>query len=120
MAVRVLVVDDSVFRNRISQILRQDRRIQIVGTAKNGREAIEQAVQLNPDVVTMDVEMPVLNGIEAVKGIMKDAPCQILMLSSLTRRSARVTLERWMPVLPITWKKTPNSGLRKKATFLLR
>ncbi|MBN3563535.1 protein-glutamate methylesterase/protein-glutamine glutaminase [Aliamphritea spongicola] len=94
MAVRVLVVDDSVFfRNRISQILRQDRRIQIVGTAKNGREAIEQAVQLNPDVVTMDVEMPVLNGIEAVKGIMKDAPCQILMLSSLTRRSARVTLE---------------------------
>lgn len=94
MAVRVLVVDDSVFfRNRISQILRQDRRIQIVGTAKNGREAIQQAVQLNPDVVTMDVEMPVLNGIEAVKGIMKDAPCQILMLSSLTRRSARVTLE---------------------------
>lgn len=94
MAVRVLVVDDSVFfRNRISQILRQDRRIQIVGTAKNGREAIQQAVQLNPDVITMDVEMPVLNGIEAVKGIMKDAPCQILMLSSLTRRSARVTLE---------------------------
>ncbi len=94
MAVRVLVVDDSVFfRNRISQILRQDRRIQIVGTAKNGREAIQQAVQLKPDVVTMDVEMPVLNGIEAVKGIMKDAPCQILMLSSLTRRSARVTLE---------------------------
>ena len=94
MAVRVLVVDDSVFfRNRISQILRQDRRIQIVGTAKNGREAIQQAIALNPDVVTMDVEMPVLNGIEAVKGIMKDAPCQILMLSSLTRRSARVTLE---------------------------
>ncbi|WP_432471997.1 protein-glutamate methylesterase/protein-glutamine glutaminase [Amphritea sp. HPY] len=94
MPVKVLIVDDSVFfRNRISQILRADSRVKVVGTAKNGAEAVTLAEQLQPDVVTMDVEMPQMNGIEALKLIMQRSPCQVLMLSSLTRRSATTTLE---------------------------
>jgi len=94
MPVKVLIVDDSVFfRNRISQILREDSRIKVVGTAKNGVEGVALTEKLQPDVVTMDVEMPQMNGIEALKLIMQRNPCQVLMLSSLTRRSATTTLE---------------------------
>ena len=94
MPVRVLIVDDSVFfRNRISQMLREHPDIQIVDTAKNGAEAVAKVKQLRPDVVTMDVEMPEMDGITALKQIMVEAPCQVLMLSSLTRRSASVTIE---------------------------
>ncbi|MBN0986844.1 protein-glutamate methylesterase/protein-glutamine glutaminase [Amphritea pacifica] len=94
MAVRVLVVDDSVFfRNRIKQILTHHPDIEVVDTAKNGTEAVAKVKQLHPDVVTMDVEMPEMDGITALKQIMAECPCQVVMLSSLTRRSAAVTLE---------------------------
>lgn len=111
MQVKVLIVDDSVFfRNRISQILHMDSRVEVVGTAKNGVEAVQLTEQLQPDVVTMDVEMPKMNGIEALKLIMQRNPCQVLMLSSLTRRSAATTLEAlecgaadYMPKDAKTW-----------------
>lgn len=94
MAVRVLVVDDSVFfRNRIKQILASHPDIEVVETAKNGKEAVAKVKLLHPDVVTMDVEMPEMDGITALKQIMAECPCQVVMLSSLTRRSAAVTLE---------------------------
>ncbi|MDX2421333.1 MAG: chemotaxis response regulator protein-glutamate methylesterase [Amphritea sp.] len=94
MAVRVLVVDDSFFfRNRIKQILTNHSGITVVDTAKDGIEAVAKAKQLKPDVVTMDVEMPKMDGITALKQIMLESPCQVIMLSSLTRRSASVTLE---------------------------
>jgi len=94
MAVRVLVVDDSVFfRNRIKQILTSHPDIEVVDTAKNGAEAVAKVKLLHPDVVTMDVEMPEMDGITALKKIMAECPCQVVMLSSLTRRSAAVTLE---------------------------
>ncbi len=94
MAVRVLVVDDSVFfRNRIKQILANHPDIEVVDTAKNGKEAVDKVKRLHPDVVTMDVEMPEMDGITALKQIMAECPCQVVMLSSLTRRSAAVTLE---------------------------
>ena len=94
MAVRVLVVDDSsFFRNRIQEALSSDSRIEIVGVAVDGREAVTKAVALKPDLITMDVEMPQLNGIEAVRQIMRQAPTNVLMLSSLTHEGARVTLE---------------------------
>ena len=71
MAVKVLVVDDSsFFRRRVSEILEQDSNIQVVGFAVNGREAVDKAKELRPDVITMDVEMPVLDGISAVIEIM--------------------------------------------------
>ncbi|MCF7498582.1 chemotaxis response regulator protein-glutamate methylesterase [Pseudoalteromonas sp. L1] len=94
MAVKVLVVDDSsFFRRRVSEILEQDSNIQVVGFAVNGREAVDKAKELRPDVITMDVEMPVLDGISAVKEIMAATPTPILMFSSLTRDGATATLD---------------------------
>jgi len=94
MAVKVLVVDDSsFFRRRVSEILEQDSNIQVIGFAVNGREAVDKARELKPDVITMDVEMPVLDGISAVKEIMAATPTPILMFSSLTRDGATATLD---------------------------
>ncbi|MDX1353537.1 MAG: response regulator, partial [Thiomicrorhabdus sp.] len=94
MAVKVLVVDDSsFFRRRVSEILEQDKDIEVIGFAVNGREAVDKAKQLRPDVITMDVEMPVLDGISAVKEIMAANPTPILMFSSLTRDGATATLD---------------------------
>lgn len=94
MPVKVLIVDDSgFFRHRIEEMLSDDPRMEVVGTAVNGREAVEKVKQLRPDVVTMDVEMPQMNGIEAVRIIMREVPTNVLMLSSLTHEGARVTLQ---------------------------
>ncbi|VVN29378.1 Chemotaxis response regulator protein-glutamate methylesterase of group 1 operon [Pseudomonas fluorescens] len=94
MAVKVLVVDDSgFFRRRVSEILSADANIQIVGTATNGKEAIDQALALKPDVITMDYEMPMMDGITAVRHIMQRCPTPVLMFSSLTHEGARVTLD---------------------------
>ncbi|MGH1431723.1 MAG: protein-glutamate methylesterase/protein-glutamine glutaminase [Neptuniibacter sp.] len=94
MPVKVLIVDDSgFFRHRISDLLSGDSRISVVGSAQNGREAIEQAKRLRPDLITMDVEMPQMNGIEAVRVIMRECPTNILMLSSLTQEGAQVTIQ---------------------------
>src|SRR5688572_14208739 len=94
MAVKVLVVDDSgFFRRRVSEILSADPNIQVVGTATNGKEAIDQAMALKPDVITMDYEMPMMDGITAVRHIMQRCPTPVLMFSSLTHEGARVTLD---------------------------
>jgi two-component system chemotaxis response regulator CheB len=94
MAIKVLVVDDSgFFRRRVSEILASDSNIQVVGTATNGKEAIDQALALKPDVITMDYEMPMMDGITAVRHIMQRCPTPVLMFSSLTHEGARVTLD---------------------------
>ncbi|GGM02923.1 chemotaxis response regulator protein-glutamate methylesterase of group 1 operon [Pseudomonas asuensis] len=94
MAVRVLVVDDSgFFRRRLTEILAGDPNITVVGTATNGREGIDQVMALKPDVVTMDYEMPFMDGITAVRHIMQKCPTPVLMFSSLTHEGARVTLD---------------------------
>ncbi len=91
--VRVLVVDDSAFmRKLIADFLSEDVRIQVVGTARNGEEGLRKIKELNPDAVTMDVEMPVLNGLEALKIIMKTMPVPVVMLSSTTKAGAENTL----------------------------
>lgn len=93
MPITVLVVDDSgFFRRRVCELLSTDSRIKPIGTASNGREAVEKAIELKPDVITMDYEMPVLDGISAVREIMQKAPVPVLMFSSLTHEGARVTL----------------------------
>ncbi len=92
--VRVLIVDDSsFFRSRIRGIIASDSRLQLVGEASNGHEAIAKARQLHPDVITMDLEMPELNGIEATREIMRVAPIPILMFSSFTTSGAKATLD---------------------------
>ena len=71
MVVKVLVVDDSsFFRRRVSEIINQDPTLEVIDTAQNGREAVEKAMRLQPDVITMDIEMPVMDGISAVREIM--------------------------------------------------
>lgn len=94
MAYKVLVVDDSsFFRRRVTEILTQDGNLEVIDVAVNGKEAVEKAAALRPDVITMDIEMPLLNGIEAVKQIMAKSPTAILMFSSLTHKGAKATLE---------------------------
>ena len=94
MAIRVLVVDDSsFFRRRVSEILNQDAMMTVIDTAANGQEAIEKTRLLRPDVITMDIEMPVLDGISAVRAIMKDTPTPVIMFSSLTHSGAQATLD---------------------------
>jgi two-component system, chemotaxis family, protein-glutamate methylesterase/glutaminase len=91
---RVLIVDDSAFfRNRVMAALAHAPDIEVVGTAVNGQEAIAQAKILKPDVITMDVEMPVVDGITAVRRIMAESPTRILMFSALTREGAKETLD---------------------------
>ncbi len=94
MAYKVLVVDDSsFFRRRVTDILNKDPKLNVIDVAVNGQEAVDKALALKPDVITMDIEMPVLNGIEAVKKIMAQSPTAILMFSSLTHQGAKATLE---------------------------
>ncbi|TKB58252.1 protein-glutamate methylesterase/protein-glutamine glutaminase [Ferrimonas aestuarii] len=94
MSIKVLVVDDSsFFRRRVSEIINADPLLEVVGTAANGKEAIEQVRRLRPQVVTMDIEMPQMNGIDAVREIMRTNPVPVLMFSSLTYEGARSTLE---------------------------
>ena len=94
MVVKVLVVDDSgFFRRRVTEILSSDPNIKVVGTATNGKEAIDLALSLKPDVITMDYEMPMMDGITAVRHIMQRSPTPVLMFSSLTHEGARVTLD---------------------------
>ena len=94
MAIRVLVVDDSsFFRRRVSEILTADGEIEVVATAADGAEAVTQAIRVRPDVITMDIEMPVLDGIGAVRQIMDQCPTPVLMFSSLTHAGAQATLD---------------------------
>jgi len=94
MVARVLIVDDSsFFRRRVSEILSSDSHIEVIGMAKNGLEAIEQVEKLKPDVITMDIEMPIMDGITAVRRIMQQSPTPILMFSSLTTDGAQATLD---------------------------
>lgn len=74
-------------------MLEQDPSIQVIGHAVNGAEAVKKAIEFKPDVITMDVEMPVMDGITAVTRIMQAAPTAILMFSSITHAGAQVTLD---------------------------
>jgi len=90
---KVLVVDDSAFmRKLISDFLSGHPEIEVIGTARNGKEAVEKVETLKPDVVTMDIEMPIMDGLEALKEIMSSHPLPIVMLSSTTKIGAENTM----------------------------
>lgn len=92
--IKVLVIDDSAFmRKLITDFLSEDSRITVIGTARNGEDGIKKIKQLTPDVVTLDVEMPVLDGLSALKRIMLEHPVPVLMLSSITRVGAESTIQ---------------------------
>ena len=91
--IKVLVVDDSaLMRTMIGDILQSDPRIDVISTARDGRDAIDKIKTLRPDVVTMDVEMPNMSGIQALEEIMKTCPVPVVMVSSITHEGAEVTL----------------------------
>lgn len=91
--IKVLVVDDSAFmRKVISDILTSSPEIEVIGKAKNGQDAIKKVIELRPDVVTMDIEMPVLGGIEALGYIMSECPTPVIMLSGAESKHAEFTM----------------------------
>lgn len=91
---RVLVVDDSAFmRKIISDLIMQDPQFTIAATASNGQEAIDAVKEWKPDVVTIDLEMPVMNGLEALKLIMQSNPIPIIMLSGISEDNTRETIK---------------------------
>ncbi|HZP07055.1 MAG TPA: chemotaxis response regulator protein-glutamate methylesterase [Terracidiphilus sp.] len=93
--IRVLVVDDSVvIRRLVTHALGQDPIIEIVGSASNGSIALQRIPQLNPDVLTLDIEMPELDGIATLRQVRRDYPhVRVIMFSTLTERGAEITLE---------------------------
>lgn len=94
MPIRVLVVDDSrFFLRRIKEVLEKDPGIVVVDVAVNGQEAVEKAALHKPDIITMDIEMPVMDGITAVRKIMESNPTPVLIFSSLSTDGAKPTLE---------------------------
>jgi two-component system chemotaxis response regulator CheB len=92
--IRILVVDDSaVFRLVLARVLGRTAGMVVVGLAGNGREALEAAVRLKPDVVTLDVEMPELDGLATLRGLLAERPTRVVMLSNKTTAGAEVTLD---------------------------
>ena len=90
--IKVLIVDDSAFmRVALSRIIEHDPDFSVVGTATCGTEALQKIVNLDPDVITLDVEMPGLNGLETLRRIMVEFPRPVIMVSSVTLESAEIT-----------------------------
>lgn len=91
--IKVLVVDDSAFmRKVISDMIAVEPGMVVVGTARNGQDALEKIAQLSPDVITLDIEMPVMDGLTTLERIMRDMPLPIIMLSSLTQQGTEATM----------------------------
>jgi two-component system chemotaxis response regulator CheB len=92
--IRVLVVDDSAFmRHALGRILSEAEGMEVVGSAGNGELGLEAARALRPDVITLDVEMPVMDGLSMLRRLMAESPTRVVMLSSLTTDGAAVTLD---------------------------
>jgi two-component system chemotaxis response regulator CheB len=92
--IRVLVVDDSAFmRGVLTRMIESDSRFKVIDTAANGREAVTKTLSLKPDVVTLDIDMPVMDGIEALKVIVRESSTPVIMLSAQTEDGAAITLK---------------------------
>src|SRR5258708_32206721 len=93
--IRLLVVDDSVVvRRLVTRALEQDPESEVVGAASNGIIALQRIPLLDPDILTLDIEMPEMNGLETLRHLRRDYPdLRVIMFSTLTERGAAVTLE---------------------------
>ena len=93
MGIRVLIVDDSAFMRRLlTEMIEEFPGYEVAGIAKHGAEAVQKVMDLQPDIVTMDVEMPVMDGLQALAEIMKKRPTPVVMVSSLTQEGADATI----------------------------
>lgn len=114
--IRVLIVDDSaLIRQMLTRALSMDPRVEIVGTARNGVEAIEKARQLSPDVVTLDIEMPELTGLEALPHLRKLTDARVVMLSSLDDPD---TTYRALSLGAVDFIPKPSAGMASSITEL--
>lgn len=126
--IRVLVVDDSSFmRASLVSQLENDQEIKVAGTARDGLEALAKAKELDPDVITLDVEMPRLGGLETLKQLMQTNPLPVLMISSLTAEGAETTLKAlelgaldFIPKTLSTDKEKFGQEIRRKVKALAR
>ncbi len=92
--IRVLVVDDSAFMRRaISEMLKSDPGIEVIDTGRNGKDAVEKAKKLKPDVITLDIEMPEMDGLTALRKIMQECPTPVIMCSSLTIEGSHAAIK---------------------------
>lgn len=93
--IKVLVVDDSVFmRKLLSDLFAGEADFSVVDTARNGKDALDKVKRLKPDVITLDVEMPVVDGLQALELIMAECPTPVVMISSLTQTGALRSMSR--------------------------
>ena len=91
---KILIIDDSAFTRKVlSSIIEEDGRLEIAGLAKNGKEGLEMALALDPDVISVDVEMPVMNGLTMIKELMSKKSFPIVVVSSLTKEGATETIQ---------------------------
>ncbi len=91
---KVLIVDDSqIIREAIAEIIEKDEHLQVIGHAENGIQALKLTEKLKPDLVTMDIIMPEMNGLTALKHLMIRSPVPTIMLSSLTQKAVDVTFD---------------------------
>ena len=90
--IKVLIADDSdLMRNEIKKILENDYEIEVVAAVKNGKDAIELARKLKPDVIALDINMPVMDGLTALQHIMSELNIPVVMISSFTQESVHIT-----------------------------
>ncbi|KGX88428.1 protein-glutamate methylesterase/protein-glutamine glutaminase [Pontibacillus litoralis] len=109
--IHVLVIDDSAFmRKMIRDIIEEDPRMTVVGVARNGQDGLNKVNELQPDVVTLDVEMPVMDGLTCLEHIMKDHPIPVVMLSSVTTQGAESTL-RAMEIGAVDFIRKPSGSI---------
>ena len=93
--IRVLIVDDAVvLRRMLTQVIEQDEELEVAGVAANGKIALQKIPQCNPDIITLDVEMPEMDGIATLRELRKTYPrLPVVMCSTLTARGAATTIE---------------------------
>lgn len=119
--VNVLVVDDSpLIRQLITDALQRDGEVRVVGTAENGLEAIELAASLKPHVITMDVDMPIMDGLTATERIMAEAPTPILVLTADPRKQAPELTHRALAVGALALRVKPSLDAEAEMLNLAR
>ena len=114
--IRVLVVDDSALvRSLLAEIINRESDMECVGTANDPLIAREMIRELNPDVLTLDIEMPKMDGIEFLGRLMRLRPMPVLMISTLTERGAEVTM-RALELGAVDFVAKPRIGSRPRLT----
>jgi len=92
--INVLVADDSAFmRTALTRMIESDKQLKVIGTALNGIDALEKIVALKPDVVTLDIEMPRLDGLSVLRRVMQESPLPVIIISSLSQEGAEASIE---------------------------